>query len=263
MEIPTQVLALLASLPEEADAAALERLAAERGLTVEATAEALDWLARRGLCVRSEAPFPALVTEAGQQWLDGLRIDDGALRFLPHHVDDLRARAALVAATQAVDAEFCESLAAGGGVGYALQLVPDAFVPAVDPLLATRLYAALVAVIARLTAGRPAACVAEELMAVALISEATSVLEDAVDAGRLDEDDFEVARSALSGIFELFEDDDVLMLFEMTEPADAAMAGHDPANRSLGVVDQRVESWFVAFGPELVAGHLMGRSADG
>jgi hypothetical protein len=39
--------------------------------------------------------------------------------------------------------------------------------------------------------------------------------------------------------FELFEDDDVLNMFDMTEPADAALAGHDPINHQLGVADQR------------------------
>jgi hypothetical protein len=56
--------------------------------------------------------------------------------------------------------------------------------------------------------------------------------------------------------FELFEDDDVLNMFEMAEPADAALAGHDPINQQLGVADQRVQSWFHAFGGTAPTGYL-------
>jgi hypothetical protein len=61
------------------------------------------------------------------------------------------------------------------------------------------------------------------------------------------------------GLFELFEDDDVLDLFDMAEPADAAMAGHDPINRQLGVVDQRLEAWFDPFGSAAPTGYLRER----
>ena len=79
------------------------------------------------------------VTEAGRQWLSG-------------------------------------ALAAAAGVGHVSEVVPQAFLPAVDARLAVRLFTALGAVITRLTLEHPAACVAEELMAVALISEAVRAL---------------------------------------------------------------------------------------
>jgi hypothetical protein len=37
-------------------------------------------------------------------------------------------------------------------------------------------------------------------------------------------------------------------MFDMHEPADAAMTGHDPVDRYMGVVDQRLEAWFDAHG---------------
>lgn len=42
----------------------------------------------------------------------------------------------------------------------------------------------------------------------------------------------------------------------MEEPADAALAEHDPVNQQLGVADQRVESWFRPFGGTLPTGYL-------
>ena len=58
------------------------------------------------------------------------------------------------------------------------------------------------------------------------------------------------------GIFELFEDDDVLDLFEMSEPSDAAVAGGDPVKREMGVVDQRIEAWFEPFGWTTPTGYI-------
>jgi hypothetical protein len=49
------------------------------------------------------------------------------------------------------------------------------------------------------------------------------------------------ASTEMRGLFELFEDDDLLDLFEMDEPADAAVARHeavarhDPVKRQAGV----------------------------
>ena len=42
----------------------------------------------------------------------------------------------------------------------------------------------------------------------------------------------------------------------MAEPADAALAGHDAISQQLGVADQRVESWFHAFGGTAPTGYL-------
>lgn len=52
------------------------------------------------------------------------------------------------------------------------------------------------------------------------------------------------------------EDDDVLGMFKMREPGDAALAGNDPMSRQLGVVDQRIESWFRPFGGIVPTGYI-------
>jgi hypothetical protein len=91
---------------------------------------------------------------------------------------------------------------------------------------------------------------------VALLEEAKAQLGMGVENGDIGEDEAEHARGELRGLFELFEDDDVLDLFEMSEPADAALAGHDPIKRHLGVVDQRIEAWFRPFGGVTLTGYL-------
>jgi hypothetical protein len=45
-------------------------------------------------------------------------------------------------------------------------------------------------------------------------------------------------------------------MFEMAEPADAALAGRDPISQQLGVADQRVQSWFRPFGGTAPTGYL-------
>ncbi len=48
----------------------------------------------------------------------------------------------------------------------------------------------------------------------------------------------------LRGVFEICEDDDVLDLYDMEEPADAAVHGHDQISRQMGKADMRAEAWF-------------------
>jgi hypothetical protein len=134
--------------------------------------------------------------------------------------------------------------------------VPPAFVGAVDDRLALRLLDAGVALMARLSCGDAAGCVAEEVMAVALMNEAAVRLEMRKDEGEIDQEQMRAATAELRGLFELFEDDDVLNLFDMAEPSDAALAGHAPINQQMGVVDQRIESWFKPFGGITPTGHL-------
>ncbi len=83
----------------------------------------------------------------------------------------------------------------------------------------------------------------------------------AQDADRLDGEAAQEATGTLRGLCALFEDDDVLNLFDMREPADAAVQGHSELNRQLGVADQRVEAWFRPFGGIPPAGYLS--DADG
>lgn len=100
-------------------------------------------------------------------------------------------------------------------------------------------------------------CVAEEILAVGLIEGAKSQLEIRADRGELTETEATAAATAAtSGLFELFEDDDVLYLFDMREPADAAIAGQSSVNREAGIADQRLESWFEPFTWTIPTGYL-------
>lgn len=191
--------------------------------------------------------------DAGHQWLGGYRPSRDALAFLPNYLDDLRAREALVAATRTLSGEFEDEPAAGTGVKSCARSCPPG-----SPRRSTLAWRS--ACTARWQRGwgtsGQAACVAEELMAVAIIAEATSTLEDDAPLDRLSEQEVQDAVDATRGIFELFEDDDVLMLFDIKEPADAAVSGHGDKNAQLGVADQRVEAWFDAFGGQTTLGHL-------
>jgi hypothetical protein len=145
----------------------------------------------------------------------------------------------------------------GRGVEHACEhLVPPAFAEAIDDAIALDLFAAAVALMARLSGDTPARCLAEEIVAVALLEEAKAQLEMGVETGDISGEEAEHAGGELRGLFELFEDDDVLDLFEMSEPADAALAGHDPIKRHLGVVDQRIDAWFRPFGGVTLTGYL-------
>jgi hypothetical protein len=204
-----------------------------------------------------EEGLPPILPRAGRQFLarDG-DADHDVLGFLPRVIDDLNAREALLVAGTLVVDEFRVALLRGAAVEHAQQLVPPAFITAVDDRLALDLFAAAVALMARLSDGASAGCVAEEIMSVGLMEEARAWLEMRREEGELDEAEEHAASDELRGLFELFEDDDVLNMFEMAEPADAALAGHDPISQQLGVADQRVQSWFRAFGGTAPTGYL-------
>ena len=78
--------------------------------------------------------------------------------------------------------------------------------------------------------------------------------------GEISPEDGKSAVEEMTGLFELFEDDDVLDMFEMEEPADAALARHNPLNQQLGVADQRIESWFEPFSWAAPTGYLVDRA---
>jgi hypothetical protein len=44
--------------------------------------------------------------------------------------------------------------------------------------------------------------------------------------------------------------------FDMREPGDAALAGHDLLSRQAGIVDQRIESWFKPLGWTIPTGYI-------
>lgn len=239
----------------------LKQIAQERGVSERAIRQQIEHLENAGLLfgvLEEEEQEPPILCDAGRQYLSRRGdVPRTVLRFLPREVDDLNARdALLVAGTILVD-EFRYHLLRGRAIEYAEGLVPPAFEQALTERLAIDLFAAAVALMARLSDGRPAGCVAEEIVAVGLIEEAKVHLERRRDNGELTEAEADsAATAATSGLFELFEDDDVLDLFEMSEPGDAAVAGHSSINREAGIADQRVESWFAPFTWTIPTGYL-------
>jgi hypothetical protein len=226
----------------------------------------LEQLDRAGLVWLAPAEEPELsplLTRAGSQYLELKgQVPHEVLFFLPAVIDDLYARKALIHGGTVLIDEFRYAVVHGEAVDHAAGLVPDAFEGAVDEPLAVNLFAAAVALMARLSSGEAAGCLAEEVMAVALLNQAAVWLDLEADRGEMEAEAVGPARDALRGIFELFEDDDVLNLFRMEEPADAAIAGHSPLNRQMGVVDQRLESWFYPFGGVPGTGYLDERTEE-
>ena len=170
--------------------------------------------------------LPAILRTAGLEYSSLLgAVDASVPGFLPHVIDDLHARGALLQGGTILVDEFRCAVLDGTTVAYAQGLLPDAFAPAVSERIAIDLFAASVALMSRLSAEEPAGCVAEEILAVALMGEAEAWLHMEVDEGNLSPVVARTAADELRGLFELFQDDDVLDLFEMREPADAAVAG--------------------------------------
>ena len=184
------------------------------------------------------------------------RVDLPVLEFLPDVIDDLHARRALLCAGTIVVDAFREEIIRGRGVEHARQCVPDAFAPAVTDAIAINLFAAAVALMARLSDGQPAGCVGEEIIALELISHAELELLQDVDDGRLTEEEAEGGVAELSSLFELFGDSDVLDMLEMREPSDAALALTSARHRWLGIADQRAQNWFVPFAYTAPTGYL-------
>jgi hypothetical protein len=241
----------------------LRAVADELGRSAQVVEQEYELLDATGLILAApDASLPARLLRAGRQYLasDG-DVSTAVLGFLPHTIDDIVARQAVLDAGTILVDEFRVALLNGDGVGHARELVPPAFAAAITDGIALDLFAAAVALMVRLSDDQPAGCVAEEILAVTLIDEATAWIELARDADRLDDETAQEATGALRAIFALFEDDDVLNLFDMREPADAAVQGHSNVNRQLGVADQRVEAWFRPFGGIAPTGYLS--DADG
>lgn len=244
----------------------LERASDDLGVPRSALQIICNQAEQAGLISPNEAGVPVLLTQAGRQYLarEG-RIRDDALFFLSEWIDDLWAREALLRAGTILVDEFRGALLEDRGEEYAADLVPTAFEVAIDGLLTINLFAAAVALMARLSSGHAAGCLAEEIVAVELLQQARALLDLQHETGELGADEASAATEEVRGLFDLFEDSDVLRMFEMREPSDAALAEHSPVNRILGTSDQRVETWFDPFGPVADTGHLsdLSGSSDG
>lgn len=235
-----------------------DALAAELDTSKPTVLGEIEQLELAGLLLTGQTEAePPLLLDAGRQYLAARgEVSWDVLHFLPRVIDDLHAREALIHAGVVLVDEFRYQYLHGDPVAHAAELVPSAFAAAVDDKLAFNLYSAAVALMVRLSDGHPAGCVAEEVVAVRLIEEATGRLDMRGETGELSEDEISAATGELRGLFELFEDDDVLNMFDMAEPADAAVAGHDPINMQMGVADQRVENWFKPFGGTTPTGYI-------
>ncbi len=254
-----ELLELAGAAQAEGELLDLRELALTHKVSDRAIREQIQRIEDAGLLLSGidEGQSPILLS-AGRQYLNCRGdVPRDVLRFLPRVVDDLNARQALMTAGTVLVDEYRGHVLRGRGVEYAEGLVPPAFQPGVTERLALDLFAAAVALLTRLSEGRPAGCVAEEILAVALIGQAEAHLDMRTELGELTADEADAAaEAAKGGLFELFEDDDVLDLFEMEEPSDAAVAGHSRIRREMGVVDQRIESWFESFGWTIPTGYI-------
>lgn len=224
-----------AGMAEASDAPLdLVDLAAESGELVEVVDSRLRTLEELGLLLDGREVgigVPPLLLRAGRQYLrarGGVRPE--VLAFAPRVIDDLHAREALLEASGVLIDEFGDAIAEGHGVAFAISVVPRSARSAITPRLAVGLYGAAVALIARLVDGEPAACVAEEVVAVALLNEARSWLYEA----DLDTVERASALEALPSLFALFEDSQALG----------------------GMIDPDVSTWFIPFHGRPAAGHL-------
>ncbi len=218
----------------------------------------IQQLEHNGLALAGlDEAFHPILLNAGRQFLTRSgEIDDDVLSFLPGVIDDLHARRALLRGGIILVDEFRAAVLTDGGVEYAQDLVPPAWAPAVDERLALDLFAAAIALTTRLSDGQPAGCVGEEILAVSLMQEARALLEMELETGELDRSTMDAAAAELSELFELFQDDDVLNMFDMREPSDAAAARFSPEARHLGIADQTTEHWFDPFGGTAPTGYL-------
>jgi hypothetical protein len=237
----------------------LQRLARELRVAARDIRRTLECLERRGLlCGGLDEGLVPIVPHAGAQFVErGGQVPESVLSFLPRYVDDLYAREALMQAGSALVEEFRFQLLDGDVVAHARRLVPPAFAGAVNQTLALDLFAAAVALMVRLSDERPAGCLAEEIVAVALMEGARRWLGDRCEREELTEKEMCCAAKELRGLFELFEDDDVLALFAQSGPLDSgATSANDASTKKISLVEGRVERWFMPFGWAIPTGYI-------
>lgn len=244
---------------EPVDAAVLAELASECEVSEFAIRSACAYADATGLAhlAGGDPAYLPRLMHAGRQYL-ALRGDVGhdVLAFLPLTVDDLHARRALLQAGALLVDEFRHAVLAGRAKSHAAGLVPRAFAEVVTERIAVDLFAAAVALMARLEAEQPAACVAEEMLAAELIEHADSWLSIEAEQGVLPAADAAAARAALPSLLGLFGDAGELQMSGRREPADVTLGRHDAsADRPAGV-DVSVEAWFRPFAGAAPTGYL-------
>ena len=183
---------------------ALERLAVETGTTPFEMQAVCAYAGSAGLLRTSSRGAPWRLTRSGQQFLGrGGAVERSLLAFLPQTIDDLNARSALMRGGASVVAQFRRALLDGHARRHAATLVPNAFRPVVDEGMALDLFAAAIALIARLEAEQPPACMAEHLLAQHLVADADAQLDDDVARGDLSKEDAAAARAQLKSLSSL------------------------------------------------------------
>jgi hypothetical protein len=238
----------------------VEELSRELGVSAFGVRETIEYLEGVGLLFGGlEEGLIPILPLAGTQFLDRAgHVPRDVLRFLPKFIDDLHGREAMLQAGITLVEEFRRRVLHGDAVDHAARLVPRAFAAAVDERMAIDLFAAAVALTVRLSEGRPAGCMAEEIMAVGLLEDARRCLRTRCALGELTEEEAASACGELAGIFELFEDDDVLDLFAKGEPAEGAQRERIRLTTRRAIADHRVEEWFVPFSWTLPTGYIGG-----
>lgn len=236
----------------------IQSLAQQLGAPASDVRNALEDLEEvRLLCSGLDEGLVPILPRAGKQFVERKgHVPREVLRFLPRFVDDLYAREALVHGGTVLVGEFREHVLLGNAVDHAVELVPPAFAAAVSERVALDLFAATVALTARLSDEKPAGCLAEEIMAVELLKQAERWLEGRCERQQLSHSEAETAARELGGLFELFEGDDVLALFALAEPAEARAERLDPSSRELTVLERRLASWFEPFGWTIPTGYM-------
>jgi hypothetical protein len=124
----------------------LRTVAHDLGRSAQVVEQEYELLDATGLTLPPpETALPPRLLRAGRQYLasDG-NVSAAVLGFLPHTIDNLVARQALLDAGTILVDEFHAALLNGDGVGHARELVPPAFADAVTDSVALDLFAAAV-----------------------------------------------------------------------------------------------------------------------
>jgi hypothetical protein len=213
-------------------------------------AEELIRLWRRwGLCNIDEDDATIYLSPTAQQFVDQPeQFDNNVLEFLPFYVDDLWGRRSLLFGGLTLIDAFREDLVKNKEpeeMVWILNMLPDAFHPCLDRRLAVDLLAAASSLMTNLSRGLPAASLAEEICAVELISQAESFLELLEEEERIDRAQRLKAKPEFNGLFELFEDDDVLALWDIP-----TIPGQQ------GQLRRMADDWFRPFGGVIATGYL-------
>jgi hypothetical protein len=191
----------------------LEEIGHELKLSLGVVQARLLELEEAGLIRSMTGTAPRLVT-AGRQYLRRRgEVEPELLGFLPKLIEDLEARRALLEAGAELVDEFRLAVHCRSEAVYVRQLLPACSAERLDRGLAINLFAAAISLLSRLSCAARPACLAEEMIALALLEQARIKLEAELVAGVLDSEQCLDAQRSLSSLFDLFEDDQALRLW--------------------------------------------------